>query len=74
MSYTAKLATETVAQDEFELFTTETATTADGTEVEILKSLGRFRTDQLEAQKANLLNQIAELDEKLAAIEAIQAA
>lgn len=69
--YIAKLATETVAQDEYELFTTATAEGVDGEEVEIKQSLGRFRTDQLENEKKNLLAQIAEVDAKLEAIASL---
>lgn len=71
MTYIARLATAPEVQDEYELFTTEEVEAVDGSKVEVKKSLGRFRLDQLEEQKKNLLAQIAEIDEKIASITAL---
>jgi len=73
MSYTAEVATQTQAQDEYELFTTESAEKAAGGTVEVKKSLGRFRKDQLTSQKKSLQSQIDEIDKKIAAIDALAA-
>lgn len=71
MAYTARKAT---VSEEFELFTVETVEDVNGNPVQIKKSIGRFRLDQLQAQKEALLKQIADIDEKIAAIQAIMAA
>lgn len=68
MAYTAQKA---LVDEEFELFTVETAEDINGKQVQIKKSLGRFRLDQLESQKATLQEQIADIDEKIVAIKSI---
>ena len=69
MGYTAQKAQ---VSEEFELFTIETVEDVNGNPVQIKKSIGRFRLDQLQAQKEALLKQIADIDEKIAAIKAIK--
>ena len=58
--------------EEFELFTIETVEDVDGNPVQVKKSLGRFRLDELEAQKSILQEQIDDIDEKINAINTLQ--
>jgi len=72
MTITAKLiTTEKETSTRVELFTTKTAITADDKEIEVLQSLGTYEVENLESEKANLLKEIASIDEKIAAIKAI---
>ena len=57
-------------EEEFDLFTAVEMEDVNGNIVEVKKPLGRFRLDQLEAQKASLQKQISDIDERIAAIKA----
>lgn len=55
--------------ERFELFTPVEMETVDGTPVTVKKSIGFYRIEDLQQQKTELLNRIAEIDEKIAAIQ-----
>ena len=52
----------------YELFTTETIIDINDRPVTIPKSIGTFSLSQLEAEKANILIRIADIEEKIEAI------
>ena len=70
--YIAEKTIEPIIKDEFELYETKDVETVDGTIVEVKSSIGRFRLDQLEEQKANLTeqynSQLVEVNDKIKAI------
>lgn len=55
----------------YELFVTEEAETPEGETVTIKKSIGNFCLQDLEIQKEAFEKQIAEIDERIEAINAI---
>jgi len=70
MGYFAKKTSAPAVEEEFDLFTAVEMEDVNGNTVEVKKPLGRFRLDQLEAQKASLQKQISDIDERIAAIKA----
>ena len=73
MNYIAKKQNqEQAASEYYELFTTETTQDVNGNEVVIPRSIGHYSVAQLESEKASYQNQIAEIDNKISAIEALQ--
>ena len=57
----------------YELYTTETALDESLNEVNILKKIGTFTKEGLERDKNYFLERIAEIDEKLVAINSSEA-
>lgn len=57
-----------VVEIPYELYTTETALDESLNKVNILKKIGTFTKEGLEREKNYFLERIAEIDEKLAAI------
>lgn len=57
--------------DQFELFKTITMKGVDGEDVEVLQSIGYYSLAQLEAEKQNYLNAIAEIEDKISSIESL---
>lgn len=73
MSYIAKKQNQEVVENGYyELFIQETVKDINDKEVIIPRSIGNFSIGQLNAEKSNLQNQIAEIDNKISAIEALQ--
>ena len=71
MIYTAKQTTPEIIEGQYELFVEEKATSVDGEEVIILKSIGQHSLADLENQKKGLLNSISEIDAKIEAIKSL---
>lgn len=57
--------------DQFELFKTITMKGVDGEDVEVLQSIGYYSLAQLEDEKQNYLNAIAEIEDKISSIESL---
>lgn len=72
MSIIAKpIATVQENNGQYELFNTVTMKGVDGEDVQVLQSIGYYSISQLEAEKTNLQNAIASVDEKIAAINSL---
>lgn len=73
MNYIAKKQNqEQTVSEYYELFTTETVQDINGNEAVIPRSIGHYSVAQLESEKASYQNQIAEIDNKISAIESLQ--
>jgi hypothetical protein len=60
-----------IQEERFELFAPETLKDVNGKTVTVPRSVGFHTVAQLEKHKANLLEQIADIDEKLATIKTL---
>lgn len=60
-----------VQEERFELFASETLKDVNGKTVTVPRSIGFHTVTQLEKHKANLLEQIADIDEKLGTIKTL---
>lgn len=71
MPIIAQQQTEQVSNEYFELFEVVPMEDADGNTVNVKQSIGQYSKAQLEQQKTNLQNSITEIEEKIAAINAL---
>ena len=55
----------------YELFKTEIVKDINDNDIEVKKSIGKFTTERLEREKANLQEKIAEIDVKINTINSI---
>lgn len=67
-----QLPVQQIVETPYELYTTETALDQSLNEVTVLKKIGTFSKEGLEREKNYFLERIAELDEKLAAINSAE--
>lgn len=63
---------ERAENTQVELFDTEKTVTTEGKEVEVYKSLGYFNKTSLLAQKENYLKGLEDIEDKIAAIDALE--
>jgi len=67
----AKQQHQEINNDYYELFQPAKAIGMDWEEIDVMQSIGSYSIEQLNQEKANYLNMIASVDEKLDAINSI---
>ena len=67
--FAKEITNQEVRSDRYELFTTTTVKDVNGKDVTIPQSIGTYTIAELENQKLSYTNEIAKIDEKIAAIE-----
>ena len=61
-----------INEEYYEIFSVETAETPNGETIEVLKSVGSFKKEELQNSIINLQSQISDIESKIEAIDNIE--